>query len=146
MLIQAMYPEKKVFQLRGGIQTYLETQTRKHDDPSASMSTNLFRGKNFVFDPRRIDPVHGAVPVIGKCMICSELHDDYDNGHAPSEQKEARCVTCRMLVLICNSCRADYACWGDEGTFPDRPLLYCGVDQCIHEGSAPEPQLISSYD
>jgi predicted sulfurtransferase len=141
MLIQSLYPEKKVFQLHGGIQNYLEMQAQKGNDAPGSHATNIFRGKNFVFDPRRIDPLHGSVPVIGKCMICEALHDDYDNGHAPSEEKEARCAECRMLVLVCNTCRSGFACWGEE-SLQDRPLLFCGVNRCIHEGAVPNPQLL----
>jgi len=141
MLVQSLYPDKKVFQLGGGIQTYLEIQSQNGNDPPGSKVSNLFLGKNFVFDPRRVDPVHGSVSVIGKCMICGVPHDDYDNGHAPSEAKEARCNNCRMLLLVCNSCRPNYACWGEESS-PSTPPLFCGIDQCIHEGAAPEPQLL----
>jgi predicted sulfurtransferase len=144
MLIQSMYPQKKVFQLHGGIQMYLEVQAQNDDDTPGSKTANMFRGKNFVFDPRRVDPLHGAVPVIGKCMLCEAPHDDYDNGHAPSEQKEARCNICRMLILVCSTCRQGYACWGEEAS-EDRPFLYCGINRCIHEGAAPEPQLILSH-
>ena len=141
MLMQAMYPEKKVFQLRGGIQSYLERQTQKGYDAPGSHVTNLFRGKNFVFDPRRVDPIHGSVPVVGKCSICETPHDDYDNGHAPVEEKEARCHKCRVLVLVCNICRPGYVCWGED-LVQDSPFLFCGVTRCIHEGANPKPQLI----
>mmetsp|Transcript_8618 Transcript_8618/g.25528 ORF Transcript_8618/g.25528 Transcript_8618/m.25528 type:complete len:83 (+) Transcript_8618:461-709(+) len=75
-----------------------------------------------------------------------------------------------MLVLICNECRPKYRCHGegrnDNDNKPDndndndkhngetipadqkgsscgssRPLLYCNLDHCIHEGSFPEPEL-----
>jgi predicted sulfurtransferase len=137
-LVQTLYPDKQVYQLQGGIQTYLRNSDQ--DD--------LFQGKNFVFDPRRTDPVHfGAI--MGTCLVCHTPHDDYDNGHAPSEQKEARCNTCRMLILVCNTCRPKYRSGPaetdddtDTDTDTDRPLLYCGNDQCVHEGVAPKPELI----
>jgi predicted sulfurtransferase len=134
-LVQTLYPTKRVYQLEGGIQKYL----RKSDSESC-----LYKGKNFVFDPRRTDPVHfGAT--IGKCLSCQNAHDDYDNGHAPSDNKEARCNACRMLILVCNDCRPKYVCWGGEES-SDRPLLYCGLDRCVHEGTAPEPELIKAEE
>ena len=115
-----------------------------------------------VFDPRRTDPIHFG-ETVGRCLICKSPHDDYDNGHAPSENKEARCNNCRMLILICNDCRPKYRCHGekdhrggggdDDDDFDDktqqqessndsfRPLLYCNVDTCIHEGSKLDPEL-----
>ena len=79
-------PPRGIYQLRGGIQAYLEAYGVKRSgggsatseileedggdgnngDRSASISTDrsatkpcLYRGKNFVFDPRRTDPVVG---------------------------------------------------------------------------------------
>lgn len=162
MLVQTLYPEKRVYQLQGGIQTYLTSQYAKSNNGTAESascgehvdsSTNrgrrstadLFQGKNFVFDPRRTDPLHGPTAVVGKCVVCSTAHDDYDNGHAPNEQKEARCNTCRMLILVCNTCRPNYASWGEQDSeelTPSRTLLYCGLVQCVHEGAAPIPELV----
>lgn len=96
-----------------------------------------------VFDPRRTDPTHFG-ETVGRCLICQSPHDDYDNGHAPSENKEARCNNCRMLVLICNDCRPNYRCHGETNNGNDSPLLYCNVDACIHEGSTPDPELLVS--
>lgn len=134
-MVQQLYPEKKVFQLKGGIQTYLRETTEQ--------GSCLFKGKNFVFDPRRTDPVHFGEKV-GRCTSCNILHDDYDNGHTPSENKEARCNTCRMLVLVCNDCRPKYTCWGEEQAASGVPLLYCGLERCVHEGAAPQPELLES--
>mmetsp|Transcript_42341 Transcript_42341/g.102334 ORF Transcript_42341/g.102334 Transcript_42341/m.102334 type:complete len:273 (+) Transcript_42341:826-1644(+) len=146
MLVQAMYPQTKVYQLKGGIQRYLrELENEK---------MCLFKGKNFVFDPRRTDPVHFG-ETVGHCLVCEAPHDDYDNGNAPSESKEARCNTCRMLVLICSQCRPRYLCWGEsegeEGKLEGadlenksrepRPRLYCSIDRCVHEGARPQPEL-----
>eukprot|EP00980_Cylindrotheca_fusiformis_P003335 scaffold746_cov123-Cylindrotheca_fusiformis.AAC.23 len=134
MMVQTMYPKTKVYQLKGGIQTYLrETENEEKC---------LFKGKNFVFDPRRTDPIHFG-PTVGTCIVCNSPHDDYDNGNAPSESKEARCNTCRMLVLICDDCRVKFICWGEEGE-PGVPLLHCAVDKCIHEGATPEPELLGA--
>jgi len=76
----------------------------------------LFRGKNFVFDPRRYDPVVGNVDkgAVGQCIICSVPFDDYDNSHAPCENREARCCRCRVLILVCNVCRMKVRVWGEN--------------------------------
>lgn len=96
---------------------------------------------------------------MGRCLVCDKPHDDYDNGHAPSKNSEARCNQCRMLVLICNDCRLKYRCHGEkeevEGEDSNdkdsncdesrntncRPLLYCTLDHCSHEGTLPDPEL-----
>jgi predicted sulfurtransferase len=135
MFLQSIYPNKSFYQLDGGIQNYLKD----------SLVPEFYKGKNFVFDPRRTDPVHFG-STVGKCIVCDGLHDDYDNGHAPSENKEARCNTCRMLILVCTSCRASYKCWGEKEKRDDTPLLYCGKDRCVHEGVAPEPEIIRPWE
>jgi predicted sulfurtransferase len=125
----------QLYQLHGGIQRYLE-----HDDH------HLYRGKNFVFDPRRTDPNHGGTDsIVGRCLVCDTPHDDYDNGHAPAENFEARCCKCRILILVCNTCRQHVTCWGEESpsssssTTNDydakeeiKPKLYCGGRECLH--------------
>lgn len=114
--------------------------------------------QNQVFDPRRTDPIHFG-ETVGQCLICKSPHDDYDNGHAPSENREARCNNCRMLILICNSCRKNYRCHGEKddsvngdgdktqqltSSGSSRPLLYCNVNSCVHEGSMPVAELLTS--
>ena len=49
-----------------------------------------------------------------------------------------------MLVLICNDCRVNYRCHGEVplGQDDQRPLLYCNLTSCVHEGAAPEPELL----
>lgn len=183
MLVRELYPDKEIFQLQGGIQRYLETcaeqqqeqqrnQQPHNDQQQEGISKNTnstaaknnpgyFVGKNFVFDPRRTDPTHFG-ETVGRCLVCEKPHDDYDNGHAPSENKETRCNNCRMLILICNDCRSKYRCHGEKQNGDDddqgetiastkqkdscsddtiRPLLYCNLDKCIHEGSSPDPEL-----
>ena len=123
---------KGVYQLHGGIQKYLESYGKEQSSAREEESLQekgqtdepcLFRGKNFVFDPRRTDPVVGngatnsegnVVSLVGQCILCSNPHDDYDNGHAPCEEKEARCCRCRVLVLVCNECRRKVRCWGES--------------------------------
>ena len=76
-----------VFQLHGGIHNYME------NFPNGG----YFKGKNFVYDPRRAIPSEqGTENVIGKCFRCAKLYDDYSS--------EIRCSQCRMLVLICDEC------------------------------------------
>ncbi len=108
----------------------------------------LFRGKNFVFDPRRYDPVVGKTDIpIGKCITCSKPCDDYDNKFAPCENREARCCRCRVLVLVCGDCRRKVHVWGQEeeevvievdGTATRLPDVFCGPGgkECIDEGNS----------
>ncbi|KAL7534042.1 hypothetical protein ACHAXR_006711 [Thalassiosira sp. AJA248-18] len=173
-----------IYQLRGGIQKYLESYGNDQQelanmkeinnkdecspgkDPVEDNATTsnceadkpcLYRGKNFVFDPRRTDPVIGngviatgngeRVSVVGRCVVCSNSHDDYDNGHAPCEDLSARCCRCRVLVLVCNDCRRRVRCWGepesgegngdDQGDEISKMELFCGHAgrECIDEGN-----------
>ena len=150
-----------VYQLHGGIQRYLEhfhdvqTSTNNHieessekpqadedgmvvEDSSQEKSPCLYRGLNFVFDPRRTDPMvqintntstKEERSCVGKCCLCGMPHDDYDNGHAPIENKEARCCKCRILLLVCDPCRQSVQCWGEDHK-DGLPKLYCGVNTC----------------
>jgi predicted sulfurtransferase len=115
----------QIYQLHGGIQKYLEVAS------ASNTLVNQFEGKNFVFDLRRTDPVHGD-SIMGSCLVCEEAHDDYDNGHAPAEGCASRCFLCRILVLVCPRCRPTVSCWGDEHS-EDRPFLSCGGlgDKCL---------------
>ncbi|GAX28931.1 hypothetical protein FisN_20Lh252 [Fistulifera solaris] len=115
----------QIYQLHGGIQKYLEAASTN------DALFNQFKGKNFVFDWRRTDPVHGDT-ITGSCLVCEEPHDDYDNGHAPAENCASRCFQCRILVLVCPRCRPTVLCWGDEHS-EDRPFLSCGGigDKCL---------------
>lgn len=114
----------KLYQLRGGIQRYLESHTSE---------TSFFQGKNFVFDPRRTDPQHNGT-VIGRCVACEKPHDDYDNGQGPSDHCESRCFQCRILILVCPDCRQQrrVVCDGDSPDSDALPLIYCGgYQQCL---------------
>lgn len=136
---------KNIYQLQGGIQKYLEIYG-SIDNPVSSGSETagyslkqelvgpcLFVGKNFVFDQRRYDPVAGSeCPTIGKCLLCGGLHDDYDNGYAPADNKEARCCNCRILILVCNTCRKHVRVWGEEDNA--KPCIFCGTDGLICAG------------
>lgn len=158
---------KGIYQLKGGIQKYLETYGAPCENGNDTILNSpisecklgkdelacLYRGKNFVFDPRRTDPIVGngitetnqvgqstndiRVSLVGKCVICSTPHDDYDNGHSPCEGKESRCCRCRVLVLVCNDCRTKVKCWGE----PDgKDELYCGDygKRCVDDGNIAE--------
>lgn len=136
VLLQALDWEgnspKGVYQLDGGIQRYLEHygSTSSQESPNDEC---LFRGKNFVFDPRRTDPVIGK-DVVGRCLLCHVSHDDYDNGKAPCQENEVRCCKCRVLVLVCDECRQNVNAWG-QGEKDGKPSLYCGIDQCRDTGN-----------
>lgn len=143
----------------------------------------LYRGKNFVFDPRRTDPVigrgiatadakcdaatggndggYGCISLVGRCVVCSAPHDDYDNGHAPCEEREARCRRCRVLVLVCDGCRERVRCWGEDdppsscvgdddegGTVACKKVdLFCGKGgkECIDEGNVADQVEIARF-
>jgi predicted sulfurtransferase len=82
---------REVKQLSGGICAYMETFP----------DGGLFKGKNFVYDPRIAVPYSGEVAkmqVLGRCALCSLPFDDYS--------AQVRCRICRMLVLCCDSCRS----------------------------------------
>ena len=178
---------KGIYQLQGGIQKYLESYGEEEqellakqdddaneeeedtiDNQSAEMKC-LYRGKNFVFDPRRTDPIIGngitgkseaaassaTKCIVGKCIICSCPHDDYDNGHAPCEEKEARCCRCRVLVLVCNDCRKKVHSWGEEAKsrvdvddeVTMKTDLFCGKGgaECIDEGNVADQVETSQF-
>jgi predicted sulfurtransferase len=149
LFLQALLEEETdqpphIYQLHGGIQKYLETSITDKDNSSDDEST-LFRGKNFVFDQRRTDPV-ATNTIVGQCLVCQQPHDDYDNGHAPAAGREARCWNCRILILVCNECRPSVSCWSqddsdgngndkiDGSTCSDLPRMHCGgLEQpCLH--------------
>lgn len=77
---------ENVFQLYGGIQRYLE------QFPDGG----FFKGKNFVFD-HRVSVGSSDANVLGSCLLCKSPFDDYS--------ARSRCSYCRMLVLVCDSCR-----------------------------------------
>ncbi|GAV85729.1 Rhodanese domain-containing protein/FSH1 domain-containing protein [Cephalotus follicularis] len=85
---------ENVFQLYGGIQRYLE------QFPDGG----FFKGKNFVFD-HRISVGSSNANIVGTCLLCDSSFDDYSS--------RCRCTYCRMLVLVCDSCRIEgdlYVC------------------------------------
>jgi predicted sulfurtransferase len=90
---------ENVFQLSGGIHRYLE---------QIDVSESLFKGKNFVFDERRMmgppptDTTNTTVTdaastaVVGKCLACSAAWEHYSESN--------RCSKCRTLLLLCHGC------------------------------------------
>jgi hypothetical protein len=143
------------------------TTTRR---TTADAKPCLYRGKNFVFDPRRTDPVVGAgiiandddddgalpsarrvVSRVGRCVLCSIPHDDYDNGHAPCEEREARCCRCRVLLLVCDDCRRRVRCWGEpppsSGDDDRRRDIFCGDAgaKCVDDGNVAENVEVARY-
>jgi predicted sulfurtransferase len=124
----------QIYQLHGGIQRYLESnRSSSKDSDTISNKGGYFRGKNFVFDPRRTDPMQEST-VVGHCLVCLKPHDDYDNGHAPAAGKEARCWNCRILILVCNDCRLTVSCCGEANDDTSQPRMYCGgkEKECWH--------------
>ena len=190
-------PPRGIYQLRGGIHAYLETYGVErsgggsttseilegdcgdggdgtHGEGSTLTSTRrsatkscLYRGKNFVFDPRRTDPIVGdgitrnvdesscagygeTVSLVGRCLICASPHDDYDNGRAPCEEREARCCRCRVLILVCNTCRMGVRCWGEPPQSDDddrKRDIFCGDAgvKCVDDGNVAENVEVARY-
>ena len=97
-------PGCEVYQLKGGIQRYLE----------AFGSNGLFKGKNFVYDERMgVSSESGQESIVGSCSSCSLPWDDYSS--------RTRCQTCRMLVLICDSCLKS------EGSVSEKKGFLCEI-------------------
>jgi predicted sulfurtransferase len=77
-----------VFQLNGGIHKYVQTMKEKSN----------YDGKLFVFD-RRVALDCGKTEIVGKCCNCADAYDTYD--------AQWRCASCRVLLLVCERCRAE---------------------------------------
>ena len=88
-----------VYQLRGGIQRYLEEFGDK----------GYFRGKNFVFDQRvamtpseyqdASDPNRSTHDVVGKCVACEAAFDELSGSRI--------CTVCRDPLLVCPTCQEE---------------------------------------
>jgi predicted sulfurtransferase len=97
-LRQCVPGAKQIFQLHGGIHSYQESFPEG----------GFFRGKNFTYDPRIAVPSAGRKnDVVGACMLCLTPYDDYT--------PQWRCQQCRMLVLVCDSCRIQVTGTGGIG-------------------------------
>lgn len=97
-----------VHQLHGGIHRYLE-----------EFPNGFFRGKLFVFDDRL--SISTNRDVLGTCFSCNAAHDDY---------KFCSTDGCRIMVLICDSCRLRgvTTCCSECGQCDDRqsqPACLC---------------------
>lgn len=119
----------KVYQLKGGIHRYLEQY--------AHSANNLFRGKNFVFDKRVVQPISTPTQniegnadddhnVIGRCHSCSASYDKIHD--------DRRCKKCRLLLLICDSCEATLqkSYWCEDHYYLD-PAIYKENPDAIQE-------------
>ncbi|KAJ8529634.1 hypothetical protein K7X08_036469 [Anisodus acutangulus] len=93
-----------VFELYGGIQRYLE------QFPDGG----FFRGKNFVFD-HRVSVGSSDSRILATFLLCSSPLDDYSS--------QSRCTYCRMLVLVCDNCRALIQTMLYSKLFPDEGML-----------------------
>lgn len=104
---------QNVFQLKGGIHRYLETFAARDADRDDDERV-LFKGKNFVFDRRRVQSVRGESRhvVVGQCDKCGCPHDRYFDETSSSEAERICCDICRGLVLACPTCmrRAPFYC------------------------------------
>jgi UPF0176 protein len=77
---------KKVYQINGGIQRYIEKYPDGH-----------FRGSNYVFDNRVTVRINNDI--LGSCSLCAQPWDQYIN-----------CINvlCNKHVLVCPPCKDEY--------------------------------------
>jgi UPF0176 protein len=83
-LLHAGFDESKVYQLDGGMHSYMEKYPGKD-----------FLGTLFTFDDRLVMDFGGEREVIGKCKRCDASNEQYQN---------CANAECNMLFLICNDC------------------------------------------
>jgi UPF0176 protein len=83
-LLHAGFDESKVYQLDGGMHSYMEKYPGKD-----------FLGTLFTFDERLVMDFGGEREVIGTCKRCNAKNEQYQN---------CANAECNMLFLICNDC------------------------------------------
>jgi UPF0176 protein len=83
-LLHAGFPEDKVYQLDGGMHTYMEKYPGKD-----------FLGTLFTFDDRLVMDFGGDREIIGTCKHCGDKTEQYQN---------CANAMCNMLFLVCDSC------------------------------------------
>jgi UPF0176 protein len=83
-LLHEGFDEDKVYQLDGGMHSYMEKYPGKD-----------FRGTLFTFDDRLVMDFGGDREVIGKCKRCDGTTEQYQN---------CANAECNMLFLICDGC------------------------------------------
>ena len=84
LLLHAGFDERNVYQLDGGIHSYMEKYPGKD-----------FLGTLFTFDNRLVMDFGGDREVVGTCKRCHEKNEQYQN---------CANAECNMLFLICNRC------------------------------------------
>ena len=45
--------------------------------------------------------------IVGRCMLCSTPHDEYHSPYDRGALAQTRCSYCRVLCLVCPSCKSD---------------------------------------
>jgi UPF0176 protein len=83
-LLHEGFDENKVYQLDGGMHSYMEKYPGKD-----------FSGTLFTFDNRLVMDFGGEREVIGTCKRCGVKNEQYQN---------CANAVCNMLFLICNDC------------------------------------------
>lgn len=83
-LLHAGFDENKVYQLDGGMHSYMEKYPGKD-----------FKGTLFTFDNRLVMDFGGDREIIGTCKRCGVKNEQYQN---------CANAECNMLFLICNDC------------------------------------------
>ena len=70
------------------------------------------------------------VEVVGRCMLCGSPYDDYHSPYDKGAAAQTRCSYCRVLCLVCNSCKLD------ESRREDVKELRC--EMCVERRPASE--------
>merc|ERR1719235_49951 len=83
-----------VYQLAGGISRYLQ----------AFPDGGFFKGKNYVFDKRRLEGP-SAANTRSSCFVCAAPWDDHKG--------KRKCSSCKIPVLVCTLCQSR----GDDRRF-----------------------------
>lgn len=81
---------KNIYQLEGGIISYVHQVTKKK-------LSNLFIGKNFVFDDRLGERI--TTDAISQCHLCESANDQHTN---------CKNDGCHLLFIQCDSCKDLY--------------------------------------
>ena len=101
---------KNVYQLSGGIVTYMEKYENESSSAATSTPAKNFLGSLYVFDDRVTmafaDAKSGQRPLIGKCELCDNASEKYMNcANNDCHRHFIVCEKCATDGLVCSRCR-----------------------------------------
>lgn len=114
--LESVSKSATVHHLQGGIHKYLDQFGAE----------GFFHGKNFVFDRRvgvdakdhvddKINGSSGNKEMVGKCLYCEKMHDDFT--------ADSVCTVCREMTLVCSECKTGLN--GEYHCADHRQLRHC---------------------